>query len=341
MKAILLIILALAASILIGVGIAKADSADCWWNWQHGDMNCDGRLTMLDFSQFATYYNQYRYAGLPPQPTPTPAPGLKGIAWTGCTGDCAVVTSDYELYLRALGADAFLTWNFGAEPVWTAARATGARFIPMQWCTPVEQATIDRYVAANGTGNTYLMFNEPNVEGQCDRTPAQAVPLFMEGSARILARDPQARFVVGGVLTALPGWQAWLDGFWATLPAEGRARVYGWHAHNYTGGQSRDQWQTTVRQFVDWCRAHGGHECWDTEGPALLVPGPATDAWYRMFMLGGMGEWGSCGGRTCYDWWQSQVDATFWWSAHAYGNLGGNLVNRDGTLTLVGRMFDR
>jgi len=151
-----------------------------------------------------------------------------------------------------LGADWYYNWSTTPFQNYTSG------FIPMLFCGSSTSG-----IPANYSG-TVLVFNEPNVDTQCDRTAAEAVADYLI----IRAALPYADLIPGG--SSVWANTTWLQPFVNGLHAAGQyPRAY--HIHAYV------EYGWSVAQIQTWIsQAHTitGTPLWITEFNAIPGPDP-------------------------------------------------------------------
>jgi hypothetical protein len=142
----------------------------------------------------------------PPSPATPAAPASgakKGVAAWAFTGAGQALAQS--------GASWYYTWS--ATPAGGIASPPGVRFVPLIWgAANVNAGTLSQ---VRGEGPYLLGFNEPDMSGQADMTPAQALSLWPQLMATGLKLGSPA-VATGG---ATPG--GWLDQFMSGAAARG------------------------------------------------------------------------------------------------------------------------
>jgi hypothetical protein len=142
----------------------------------------------------------------PPRKPAPPAPASnakKGVAaWAFTGAGQALVQS---------GASWYYTWS--ASPAVGVSSAGGPRFVPLIWgAANVNAGTLKQ---VRGEGPYLLSFNEPDMSGQANMSPARALSLWPQLMATGLRLGSPA-VATGG---ATPG--GWLDQFMSSATARG------------------------------------------------------------------------------------------------------------------------
>jgi hypothetical protein len=138
-----------------------------------------------------------------PAPPPPASNAKKGVgAWAFTGAGQALAQS---------GASWYYTWS--ASPAVGVSSAGGPRFVPLIWgAANVNAGTLSEM---RGEGPDLLSFNEPDMSGQADMSPAQALSLWPQLMATGLRLGSPA-VATGG---ATPG--GWLDQFMSGAAARG------------------------------------------------------------------------------------------------------------------------
>jgi RNA polymerase sigma factor (sigma-70 family) len=155
--------------------------------------------------------------------------------------------------LAASGAGWYHTWNTTHDGIRTPA---GAEFVPMIWgAKNVDPASLAR---ARNAGTHLLGFNEPDLGGQANLTPEQALDLWpkLMSTGRILGSPAVA---AGG---ADPG--GWLDRFLTGARSRGY-RVDFIAVHWYGGDFRTAAAVRQLRSYLDAVHARYGLPIWLTE----------------------------------------------------------------------------
>jgi RNA polymerase sigma factor (sigma-70 family) len=138
-----------------------------------------------------------------PAPPPPASKAKKGVAAWAFTG------AGQALFQS--GASWYYTWS--ASPAVGVSRAGGPRFVPLIWgAANVTAGTLSQ---VRGEGPDLLSFNEPDMSGQANMSPAQALSLWPQLMATGLRLGSPA-VATGG---ATPG--GWLDQFMSGAAARG------------------------------------------------------------------------------------------------------------------------
>ncbi|MGH3068626.1 MAG: glycoside hydrolase family protein [Streptosporangiaceae bacterium] len=139
----------------------------------------------------------------PPAPPPPAGNAKKGVGAWAFTGAGPVLAQS--------GASWYYTWS--ASPAVGVSSAGGPRFVPLIWgAANVNAGTLSE---VRGEGPYLLGFNEPDMSGQANMTPAQALSLWPQLMATGLRLGSPA-VATGG---ATPG--GWLDQFMSGAAARG------------------------------------------------------------------------------------------------------------------------
>ena len=136
----------------------------------------------------------------PPRPASNAKKGVAAWAFTGA-GQA----------LAQSGASWYYTWS--ASPAVGVSRAGGPRFVPLIW--GAANVTAGTLSEVRGEGPDLLSFNEPDMSGQANMSPAQALSLWPQLMATGLRLGSPA-VAAGG---ATPG--GWLDQFMSGAAARG------------------------------------------------------------------------------------------------------------------------
>lgn len=138
-----------------------------------------------------------------PAPPPPASNAKKGVAAWAFTGAGQALAQS--------GASWYYTWS--ASPAVGVSRAGGPRFVPLIWgAANVTAGTLSQ---VRGEGPDLLSFNEPDMSGQANMSPAQALSLWPQLMATGLRLGSPA-VATGG---ATPG--GWLDQFMSGAAARG------------------------------------------------------------------------------------------------------------------------
>ena len=138
-----------------------------------------------------------------PAPPPPASNAKKGVAAWAFTGAGQALAQS--------GASWYYTWS--ASPAVGVSRAGGPRFVPLIWgAANVTAGTLSQ---VRGEGPDLLSFNEPDMSGQANMSPAQALSLWPRLMATGLRLGSPA-VATGG---ATPG--GWLDQFMSGAAARG------------------------------------------------------------------------------------------------------------------------
>jgi len=138
-----------------------------------------------------------------PAPPPPASTAKKGVAAWAFTGAGKALAQS--------GASWYYTWS--ASPAVGVSRAGGPRFVPLIWgAANVTAGTLSQ---VRGEGPDLLSFNEPDMSGQANMSPAQALSLWPQLMATGLRLGSPA-VATGG---ATPG--GWLDQFMSGAAARG------------------------------------------------------------------------------------------------------------------------
>lgn len=138
-----------------------------------------------------------------PAPPPPASTAKKGVAAWAFTGAGQALAQS--------GASWYYTWS--ASPAVGVSRAGGPRFVPLIWgAANVTAGTLSQ---VRGEGPDLLSFNEPDMSGQANMSPAQALSLWPQLMATGLRLGSPA-VATGG---ATPG--GWLDQFMSGAAARG------------------------------------------------------------------------------------------------------------------------
>jgi RNA polymerase sigma factor (sigma-70 family) len=138
-----------------------------------------------------------------PAPPPPASKAKKGVAAWAFTGAGQALAQS--------GASWYYTWS--ASPAVGVSRAGGPRFVPLIWgAANVTAGTLSQ---VRGEGPDLLSFNEPDMSGQANMSPAQALSLWPQLMATGLRLGSPA-VATGG---ATPG--GWLDQFMSGAAARG------------------------------------------------------------------------------------------------------------------------
>jgi RNA polymerase sigma factor (sigma-70 family) len=138
-----------------------------------------------------------------PAPPPPASKAKKGVAAWAFTGAGQALAQS--------GASWYYTWS--ASPAVGVSRAGGPRFVPLIWgAANVTAGTLSQ---VRGEGPDLLSFNEPDMSGQANMSPAQALSLWPQLMTTGLRLGSPA-VATGG---ATPG--GWLDQFMSGAAARG------------------------------------------------------------------------------------------------------------------------
>ncbi len=138
-----------------------------------------------------------------PAPPPPASNAKKGVAAWAFTGAGQALAQS--------GASWYYTWS--ASPAVGVSRAGGPRFVPLIWgAANVNAGTLSQ---VRGEGPYLLSFNEPDMSGQANMSPAQALSLWPQLMATGMRLGSPA-VAAGG---ATPG--GWLDQFMSGAAARG------------------------------------------------------------------------------------------------------------------------
>jgi RNA polymerase sigma factor (sigma-70 family) len=138
-----------------------------------------------------------------PAPPPPASNVKKGVAAWAFTGAGQALAQS--------GASWYYTWS--ASPAVGVSRAGGPRFVPLIWgAANVTAGTLSQ---VRGEGPDLLSFNEPDMSGQANMSPAQALSLWPQLMATGLRLGSPA-VATGG---ATPG--GWLDQFMSGARSRG------------------------------------------------------------------------------------------------------------------------
>jgi hypothetical protein len=245
-----------------------------------------------------------------PSATPAPASAKKGVVFTGPgtqeTFDSAI-----------LGAGWWYSYH---------AQNTGlqASFVPM--VRPGYDPAIVQWMARRLASHYVLVLNEPDRSDQDNITPAQGATLYHAVRDQVLAWDAEARFIVGNVSNIDYYGFTWLRDMAVSYQAQyGEAMpVAGWGVHIYDCTSAQQRWRDKLQMFVNWQRAAGmGGELWVTElgclnsDAAVLRIMNEQTAWLNT----------------------TPLIARYAWFATRNDTGSGSLLNTNGILTTLGRIF--
>jgi hypothetical protein len=220
-------------------------------------------------------------------PTPTPTPflyGPKGIgdAWQNWQ------TPNPGTNLDALDFDWYYDWTWSYVPI---TDRVDTRYVMMVWCNAMVQTdrngvshtiteTAQADLNANRRGRVWLVYNEPDVPGQCGAHPESdavyAAHHYSTVYDVIKGADPHARVFAGGLVhLSSPQVRSWWQTFVNTLQAEGKLyKLQGVHVHLYPSTS------TSASLTLTPC-------------PGYCVPEltAAADDWYNQMHVGlGLGD---------------------------------------------------
>jgi RNA polymerase sigma factor (sigma-70 family) len=170
-----------------------------------------------------------------PAPPPPPAPASnakKGVAAWAFTGAGQALAES--------GASWYYTWS--ATPAGGITSPRGVRFVPLIWgAANVNAGTLSQ---VRGEGPDLLSFNEPDMSGQANMTPAQALSVWPQLMATGLKLGSPA-VATGG---ATPG--GWLDQFMSGAAARGYRVNFitlHWYGADFATGPAVSQLQSYLQ----------------------------------------------------------------------------------------------
>ncbi len=143
--------------------------------------------------------------------------------------------------------------NVGWWYAWSSNQSTDQRYVPMSWCGEDPNLPLDY-------SSYVLLFNEPEVETQCNITPAYGLLEYKV----LQAKYHHARWVVGNT-TFWGGWQYWLNFFYDLCSADQQCIMpeY-WGVHVYLSG-TPEEWTQYVQAELDHLHERTGGTFWITE----------------------------------------------------------------------------
>ena len=173
-----------------------------------------------------------------PKPTPTPVTVTsqrKGVSTWNFSGVTQALTES--------GASWYYNW--GATPNGITAPAS-ASFVPMIWgAANVTTATLDQ---VKQEGNVLLGFNEPDMSGQANMTPQQALNLWPE----LMATGMTLGSPAVATDAATPG--GWLDQFMSGAKARGYRVNFitvHWYGGNFGTGPAVQELESYLQAIYD------------------------------------------------------------------------------------------
>lgn len=135
---------------------------------------------------------------------------------------------------------------------WGSRAYDNPNYVPMSWCGEDPNLPLDY-------SGYLLLFNEPEVETQCNITPQEGIDHYL------ILKDkyPDARFIVGNT-TFWGGWQYWLNFFWDLCNANQACIMpeY-WGVHVYISGDP--SWVPYVKTELTHLHNKIGGVFWITE----------------------------------------------------------------------------
>ena len=171
----------------------------------------------------------------PPRKPAPPAPvsnAKKGVAAWAFTGAGQALTQSRASW--------YYTWS--ASPAVGVSSAGGPRFVPLIWGAANVNASTLRQV--RGEGPDLLSFNEPDMSGQANMSPAQALSLWPQLMATGLRLGSPA-VATGG---ATPG--GWLDQFMSGAAARGYRVNFvtlHWYGSDFATGPAVSQLESYLK----------------------------------------------------------------------------------------------
>lgn len=207
----------------------------------------------------------------------------KGVGMAMLPSECttSACRQNFMSKLKDLG----ITWayNWGTPPEKYSWWDNAVEYVPMVW--GAGSGAGGKYTAKDleyvisfanlYKGSDWLIWNEPNYYKQSNISAQTAASIYKQLTDSILAIDPNAKFIVGGV--------AWMDLTWLNDFREEYKNIHGvypkvtgWAIHHYEDANySHVVWRNTINTAKQWLidTKQTSKEIWLTEFGSLASNG--------------------------------------------------------------------